>query len=289
MNLADVIRRSQKLSPSAKAQYVASIERFVAFVGPDPSGWTPLAVEAWRDSLASTGMRPQSVNTHFYALRYASKRWAALGLGDNFAAAAEALRPEPPAKRHRLSEDEIEALLTAIGTADPPALRDRAVVIVGLQCGGRRVAELASLTWERVGPEYATFRIKGGRDHAVPMDTSVRIALDAWQAASEQSSGHVFRSLRRGVDDRWRIGESMSEVAIYQALRVRATQAGIRKVHPHLLRHTFVMRCFDAGVPVHIVMQMTGHKSLQSLSWYVEKNRAANEAAADLPALRLRK
>jgi site-specific recombinase XerD len=57
--------------------------------------------------------------------------------------------------------------------------------------------------------------------------------------------------------------------------------AGIRRVHPHLLRHTFATRCLLNGAPMPAVMRLGGWKKLSTVQRYTYMN---DEVAARVHA-----
>ena len=85
--LVAIIDRSQKLRPHSKELYRHAAQLFEAFA-PAERTWTPATVEAWRDSMVR-GRKPQTVNRYLNGIRYASRRYEALGHGVDFADAAE--------------------------------------------------------------------------------------------------------------------------------------------------------------------------------------------------------
>ena len=293
VSLADLVTRSQKLSGPTKDLYQIAVERFVAFAGTSPTGWTPIVVENFRDHLIEVdGMKAQSANTYLHGIRYVARRWEAMGLGVNFARAAEYARVEgkarQQAKRQGLVEGELDRLLEATSGSDPASLRDRAIVVVGIRCGGRRAVELAHWRWDNIEGQNGTFRVKGGYDHTVPIDAEAVDTIWQWQRwmcpDPEQLSGCVFRQLRERVDGGWTVGDGLSRQSIWQIIRDRGEQAGLkRKLHPHILRQTFVAMAEAAGMLPQDIMRMTGHRSLQTLSVYISKERFTERSLVQLP------
>jgi integrase len=53
--------------------------------------------------------------------------------------------------------------------------------------------------------------------------------------------------------------------------RTAAREIGIDRdrQHPHCLRHTLICWCLAAGVPVHVVSRMVGHRSINSTAQYM--------------------
>jgi integrase/recombinase XerD len=293
-SLTDLVTRSQKLSPLTKSMYLTAVERFVAFVGRDPSCWSPVTVERFRDHLISTGLKPQSANTHLHGVFYAARRWEAMGLGANWARGAEHARVEAPAKqrtkRQGLVESELGALMEATSGNRPVDLRDRAIIAIGIRCGGRRAVELSTLDWQDIDAHTAIFRVKGGYDLTVPFDGEARAQLRPWRdwfasVYGGQLVGGVFRSLRLRVDGRWQVGERLGRQSVWRVIRDRGEAAGLkRKLHPHLLRHTYIGMAEAAGMLPQDIMRMTGHRSLQTLSGYISKERFTERSLVQLPS-----
>src|SRR5207253_11394054 len=81
-----------------------------------------------------------------------------------------------------------QALLSAPDIATVKGLRDRAILAVLLGCGLRR-SEVAALTFSHVQQRdgrwcIVDLRGKHGRIRTVPMPTWVKVAIDAWTAAT---------------------------------------------------------------------------------------------------------
>lgn len=275
--LVELLRGSQRLAPSTKRCYEPAIRSFVSFAGDAPSGWSPVVVETWRDHLrVQEGFTDKNANFYLYALRFVAKRWEDLGLGPNFARSAEPIRIDqaPSTGRDGLTAKELARLIAAASGRTPPDLRDRALIVIGVRAGGRRVAELAGLHWERIDGDRATFRVKGRRWLEVVFDDECRRVLRPWHRfLGQPTTGPVFRSLRYLVDDKWHAGSRISPKAIYQIIVKRGQEAELtRRVHPHLLRNTFINMALDAGIKPHQVMLQTGHTSLASLSFYIRRS-----------------
>lgn len=294
--LPDLVTRSQKLSPKTKELYLTAVERFVSFAGNLPGGWSALTVEAFRDHLVAVdGMKPRSANTYLHGVRYVGRRWAALGLGPNFASGAEYARVEGKARqkaqRQALVEADLDRLLEATSGDRPVDLRDRAIVVLGIRAGGRRAVEMAGLNWDDVDARgHATFHCKGGYDITVPLDDEAQHQLAPWHAwlatmhLPSLPSSPVFRQLREGIDGLWHVGGKLSRQSVWQIIRNRGEQAGLKRaLHPHILRHTFVQMAEAAGMTPQDIMRMTGHRSLQTLSSYISKERFTERSLVQLP------
>ena len=279
--LHDALARSRRLAPRSAALYRKGIDAFVAFTGAGP--WNGAGVEAFRDALAARGLRPASVNAHLAGVRYASRRLADLGMGLDFARAAE-LQRVPWGLRRVLSLAEARALVRACDGSAPRDLRDRALLLVALRTGLRR-AELVRLGLDDVTPGALRVHRKGGRVEVVPLDAEAGAALRAWIAWLRRHgvrAGFVFRSVARWPSiegGHFRIGQSLSPDGMRRALAARAARAHLRGVHPHALRHTFVTLALGAGVPLARVALLASHRDPKTTMRYAHLLGLGDEAA----------
>jgi integrase len=80
----------------------------------------------------------------------------------------------------------------------------------------------------------ADLRGKGGRIRTVAVPVWVKQGIDAWTAAAELPAGRLLRSIRKGG----RIGEGLSDWAIWSVVEQAAKQIGIERFGAHDLRRT---------------------------------------------------
>lgn len=283
--LLDIVRGSARLQPETKKAYTRSIERFLEFAGADPARWSPIVVEQWRDQLMASGVKPQTANRHLYALRYACSRMAATGLGTDFAQPAESAKVLDRMRRSALSPDEVDAIMATMDAQGPRDIRDRLIFTLGIR-QGLRVSSMATLGWSSISDRAMSFKAKGGSTYHNVLDDDSRAALDEW-AAVVGDRGRVLRAIRVTLKG-YSFGAGLSRQSIHKIVADRAAEAGVRRrIHPHLLRHTFITWLLDAGVPPHRIMTMTGHRSLDTLSKYVtDLNATQDPVASYIPKLR---
>jgi integrase len=284
--LLDVIARSTRLGDKSKEEYTRCVVRFLQFAGDDPSNWNGNVVEQWRDRLR-VDLGPSTVNKHLYALRYASKRLEGLGVGPDFARAAESVPAPKGRKRKAMSVEQVQALLATCDDNRPHDIRDRAIITIALRTG-LRASNLVGLSWGRIKGRIADCVIKGNKHHQVILDDRCLRALRDWSACLETygvgvSRGPIVRSVRvlDRIDGVYAIGQSVTRRQwVNEMLKKRADEAGI-KVHPHLFRHTFVSWALEAGVAPHRVMRQTGHSNMATMSQYVTDLEAETNPIGD--------
>ena len=159
-----------------------------------------------------------------------------------------------------LAQDELEALKSV--RMNP---RDRALITVLARCG-LRVSEACALTVDNIYWSTATpslrFTGKRGKERVVPMNQEVQDVLREWLESRHFSdSPYVFCNLRNG--------QQLSRKTVWAAMKTYAQRAGIRHVHPHMLRHTFGTDLADRDVPVERIKDLMGHSSIETSSIYI--------------------
>jgi len=155
-------------------------------------------------------------------------------------------------RREPLMSDEATRLANSCQTGDEK------LVIWTLLDTGLRVAELATLTSDRI--DWQTHRImvngKGGpfgkltKKRVVRMSARVTALLEA-HFASEDAFGVSVRTMQRMI-------------------KIVANRARIVKtVTPHVLRHTFACTAIQKGISLPAVQKLLGHDRLETTAIYL--------------------
>jgi integrase len=145
---------------------------------------------------------------------------------------------------------QFEALLTSRESTNS---KDFALVAT-LGLLGLRIFEACAADVADVGEEHGhrVLRVvgKGTKVVLVPLPPAVGRAID--RAVDGRADGPLLRNRRGGRMDRH---------AATRRLRRLADQAGVRlpRMHPHMLRHTFVTTMLDAGVDLRDVQIAARH------------------------------
>jgi site-specific recombinase XerD len=161
-------------------------------------------------------------------------------------------RPAVPAESPTLgfTHLQFEALLTAARESPNPC--DFALVaILGLL--GLRIFEATSANIDDLGEEHGhrVLRVcgKGGKVVQIPLPPAVGRAID--RATGRRDHGPLLLNRR---------GTRMDRHAATRRLRRLAQATGLRtRIHPHMLRHTFVTTMLDAGVDLRDVQIAARH------------------------------
>jgi integrase/recombinase XerD len=171
-----------------------------------------------------------------------------------------------------LTEEEIEALLSAPVVSDPLGNRDRAMLEV-LYATGLRVSELVNLRHGQVNINQGVIRIlgKGNRERLIPLgEEAMRWLTEFFNGARseillERQTDYLFPTRR---------GDRMTRQAFWHIIKRYARKSGISKeLSPHTLRHAFATHLLNHGADLRVVQMLLGHSDLSTTQIYTHVAR----------------
>ncbi len=165
-----------------------------------------------------------------------------------------------------LSPDQVERLLESIDGEDWRALRDRALLEVLYACGAR-VSEAVGLRTDDLEPKLRVLRLhgKGDKMRLVPLGARAREAVERWLA---EGRPRVARGGRNPALFLSRSGRTLTRTDAWRRVQAAATAAGLAKVTPHTLRHSFATHLLAGGADLRAVQEMLGHASIRTTQVY---------------------
>lgn len=154
------------------------------------------------------------------------------------------------------------------------AWRDFVMIQTGL-LAGPRVAELCDLHVIHAelnsSPILSIRGGKGDKDRNVPIGKRLQMILKEWIGC--RTDGFLFPGPK---------GKHLSPRTFQLRLEALAKKAGIKKkVHPHLLRHTYANTLLRSGADVREVMELLGHSNLGTTQIYLSVDQERLRAAVD--------
>lgn len=191
---------------------------------------------------------------------------------------AEDLRARRPGRSLPvvLSEDDVVALLQATNaTPAPVGLRDRAMLELAY-AAGLRVSEVVGelgITEADLDLERGWVRCmgKGAKERQVPIypgmvDVLNRYIKDARPVLRAKGAGRQAASAPAlFLNNR---GLPLTRQGFWLILKRYAVKAGIAKVSPHTLRHTFATHLLKGGASLRHVQVMLGHANIATTQIY---------------------
>jgi integrase/recombinase XerC len=207
------------------------------------------------------GLSPKSLQRRLSACR-SFYRWL-LRHGRIAASPAAALRaPKAPRKLPQVLDADEAARLVEVPTDVPLGLRDRALLEL-FYSSGLRLSELCALRWRDLdlADGLVTVLGKGRKQRSVPVGSHARAALAAWRAAGQPagSDDPVFPGRNGPITPR----------AVQLRMRQLAQRQGLfKRVHPHLLRHSFASHVLESSGDLRGVQELLGHADIATTQIY---------------------
>lgn len=178
-------------------------------------------------------------------------------------------------KARSLTDLELDQLLVAA-----PSPRYRTLWAVQ-RWTAARISEALALRWADVNGclTYRAATTKTGKTRQVPIAPALREILNAYRETWGTEHGHdptpgevLFPAMGSTTTPQTR-------QAADKALRTVCTRLGLEGVSSHSFRRSLAQAAVGRGVPLHVVQQITGHKSLGSLGEYLAASDAEVLAA----------
>jgi integrase/recombinase XerD len=187
-----------------------------------------------------------------------------------------------------LSEDQVDALLSAPDVNTSLGLRDKAMLEL-LYASGLRVSELVKLKTLHVSLNEGVLRImgKGSKERLVPFGDMARDSLLGYM---QNARGALLGA--KQTDDLFvtasgpKAGTAMSRIMFWSLIKKYAIVAGITApLSPHTLRHAFATHLLNHGADLRSVQVLLGHADISTTTIYthVARERLKNLHAQHHP------
>lgn len=278
--IADFIRESTgELSAESIGTYRRTLNEFERWVlaGEGEFRFTPEQAAAYRDYLTEEReLSSVSISTYLTALRRFCRYLVEIGVLDENP--AQSVRGNARPARHTravLEDDEVEALLDAVGGASALEKRDAAIVYLMLFAGMSEIevarADIGDLEQTLMG-WYLRVQGKGRteKDQRVPVDDRVmekiRVYLDA-RGRIRPEQPLVVSHGRRSEDKR------LNTRSIRGRISALLAAAGIERpdVTPHSLTHTAAIIWLKSGMSEEEVKRRMRHGTIDTTRIYARQ------------------
>jgi integrase/recombinase XerD len=296
--LADELPLQKGLRPTSIKAYRDALRLFLTFVAADvPCRLTQITLDAltldrvlrFLQHLEDNRHNHRRTRNHRLSILHAFFEFLGRRLPECLAVAQQVAaipsKRVPPPETRFLDRDEIETLFHQLPADGRFVLRDRALLLLLYNSGGR-VQEVADLRFQHLelgAQPRVRLHGKGDKWRVCPLWEQTATLLkqligDAPSSASPTRP--VFAS---------QSGRPLTRYGIYKIVRrhtghLRASQAGPERHHisPHVFRHSCAVHMLEAGVDVNVIRGWLGHVSLDTTNRYAEITVRAKEAALRL-------
>ena len=256
----DVERR---VSPHTLAAYRRDLEALSLWATDNGQAVERLQADHIRAFVAAEhrrGLTPKSLQRRLSACRsfYA---WL-LRNGRIAASPAAAIRaPKAPRKLPQVLDPDEAKALVEVPTDAPLGVRDRALLEL-FYSSGLRLSELCGLHWRDLHLDDGLVHVlgKGSKQRIVPLGSHARTALGEWKRESGGTADTPVFPGRKGP---------ITPRAVQLRLRQLAQRQGLfKRVHPHLLRHSFASHILESSGDLRGVQELLGHADIATTQIY---------------------
>ena len=170
--------------------------------------------------------------------------------------------PKAPRKLPQVLDVDEAVHLVELPTDAPLGLRDRAMLEL-FYSSGLRLSELCALRWRDLDLAEGLVSVlgKGSKQRVVPVGSHAARALQDWRA---ESNGAAEKPVFPG-----RGGAPITPRAVQIRLRQLAQRQGLfKRVHPHLLRHSFASHVLESSGDLRGVQELLGHADIATTQIY---------------------
>ena len=251
--------------PGTARAYAECLRRLTeSFSGTRLSTLSPFLVEKHKQTRIQAGARVRA-NRELAVLKSLFNRCREWKLfeGENPVASVKLLK-EPRQRLRFLEPAEEDRLLAECG--EPL----RTLILVGTNCGLRLKSEALTLRWADVDVARRTLTVaaayaKSGTSRTVSLNSVVLRALTGLPRISDfvfaKPNGKPYHAIR--------------------GFRAACQRAGLTRVTPHTLRHTFATRLVENGVDLRTVQELGGWATLSLIQRYAHVSPSRKAEAVE--------
>ncbi|MBW3606012.1 MAG: tyrosine recombinase XerC [Actinobacteria bacterium] len=235
----------------------------------DPDEVTPLVLRRFLAELGRRGYARASLARKAASVRALFALLGRRGLVDADPAAGLATSRAGRSLPRVLRPDEVARILV-VPDSSPLGLRDRALLEF-LYASGARVSELVGLDDDALDLDARSARLfgKGDKERVVPLGEPVRAALARWLRHGRPALVDGATTVVFCAGD----GRRMDPRGVRRVVERCAATAGLLRVTPHTLRHTYATHLLEGGADLRSVQELLGHAALATTQIYTHVSR----------------
>ena len=162
-----------------------------------------------------------------------------------------------------LTDQEEEKLLSVFNLRYPTSYRNFTMILLALN-SGMRIGDIIKLQWEDIELDSGRCHVKKGKGEVDRIlfvkPTVLSTMVDQAKKMDRDLSGLVFTTLK---------GDPVQDQYCRRMIGEKAKKAGIKKrVHFHLLRHTYLSRLYARTKDLRLVQEVAGHADISTTQIY---------------------
>ena len=256
-------------SPNSRRNYGKALDDLFALAGGRPL--TPALFMEYRASMES--LSPSTTNVRLSAVRKLvaeARRNGMIGVEDaTRLAEVPNIRQKGTRLGNWLTREQAKELLAVPDRSTLKGKRDYVILALLVGCALRR-QELASLDVETIQLREGRWVLvdlegKGRRVRTVAVPVWVKQGINSWMSAAGIEDGRLLRSISKGG----KIGDTLSDWAVWSVVERSAKEIGMERFGAHDLRRTCAKLCRKAGGDLEQIKFLLGHSSIQTTERYL--------------------
>ncbi len=267
---------------TSKLAYGHALDHLFGFSAGRPL--TRALLQEWKAGMED--LAPSSINVRLSAVRKLvteARRNGMLGVEE-----AASLTDIPNVRQQGtrlgnwLTREQAKELLAVPDRSTLKGKRDYVILSLLVGCALRR-RELAALEVETLQQREGRWVLadlvgKGRRVRTVAVPLWVKQGINAWQTTAGIEEGRLLRSIRKGGK---RVGNALSDWAVWNVVQQSAQEIGIERFGAHDLRRTCAKLCRKAGGDLEQIKFLLGHSSIQTTERYLGSEQEIAVAVND--------
>lgn len=274
-NFLDYLIAERNYSPNTVRDYQQNLVEFTDFMRGNyfnhPNQVKKENVREFLGILSKIGQKPSTINNKLSALRSFYKYL----LREEYIVNNPLVGiSSPKLIKHLpsfLTVEDARNLVESPDTSTPSGLRDRALLEL-LYASGLRVSELVAMDIGQIDLANNEIRVKGkgSKERVVLIGAPAARALTEYieKGRPVLRAGGKSQSLFLN-----RYGGRLPARRVQKILDKYSRHID-KKVHPHMLRHTFATHLLDGGADLKVVQELLGHADLSSTQVYTHVTRS---------------
>ena len=261
-------------SPRSKRVYNMAIRHFVEYLqSQEEPILDKLFLQTYISAMQDEGIGEASINLRLAAIRKLSREADELKIWPETVMAAFVSVKKIPQRGKRIGNwltlEQAQQLINTPDTATHLGLRNRAILATLLGCGIRRneLVNLSSAQLQLRDGRWVIADLVGKRNktRTVTVPLWVKQCIDAYLAATQIRSGHLFQAICKGG----RIQRDyISSETVYEVVKKYGRLCGF-SITPHDLRRTYAKLALKNGAKIDQIQFNLGHESLATTQVYL--------------------
>jgi site-specific recombinase XerD len=295
--------RAKSKAANTLRAYQSDWKQFEAWCderGLEPLPARPEAVATYLAALATAGRADSTITRHCAAIAWKHGQEGLVApqvrdgrrvIVDTLAGIRREQRARPTARKAAITATQLSAMMGAAAGEGSRAVRDRAILALGLAAALRR-SELVALQLDDVDFEDRGLKLtlrhsktdQDGEGQVIAVPVGKVLApvarLQAWLAVRDRQPGPLFYQ----IDPQGRMTEQpMSDRSIARLIQKYAALAGLDSsgVGGHSLRAGFLTEASRSGATIAKMQEVSRHKKVEVLLGYVRSTELFDDHAGE--------